>query len=45
MEKINKRSVRRFPSRRIIAARRAGIEIDLKKPHLPVTEQEQTDTM
>jgi hypothetical protein len=28
-----------------LSARRAGIDIDLPKPHLPVTEQEETDIM
>jgi hypothetical protein len=35
----------RHNSRVIQAARRAGINIDIPKPHLPVSEQEETDTM
>lgn len=36
---------RRHNSRLIQSARKAGIEIDIPKPHLPFTEQEETDTM
>jgi hypothetical protein len=39
----NKQLVSRRPSRTILAAKRAGIEISLPKPHLQVTEQEQSD--
>ena len=35
----------RHNSRLIQSARKAGIEIDIPKPHLPLTEQEETDTM
>jgi hypothetical protein len=38
-------AVYRHNSRAILAARRAGINIDIPKPRLPVTEQEETDTM
>ena len=37
--------IHRSPSRTRQAARKAGIKIPDPKPALPVTEQEQTDTM
>lgn len=35
----------RHNSRVIQSARRAGINIDVPKPHLPITEQEEADIM
>jgi hypothetical protein len=37
--------VKRNSSRMRQAARRAGIDIEEPSPHLPLTEQEETDTM
>lgn len=38
-------TVQRNTSRARQTARKLGIEINSPSPHLPVTEQEQTDTM
>ena len=38
-------AVRRNVSRARLAARKVGIVIEPPQPHLPMTEQEETDTM
>lgn len=44
MKANNKQQLsRRTPSKRMQAARRAGIDIEVPQPHLPVMEQEQAD--
>jgi hypothetical protein len=45
MSNINKSVLKRRTSRTMQVARRIGIEVDVPKPHLPITEQEQSDIM